>query len=73
MPEHAIEAHGLVRSFDGNVGLHGVDIVVKPGGIHALVGLNGAGKSSLMRILLGMLRPSAGTVRRSAGWQALPR
>ena len=62
MAEHAVDARGLVRTFDDGTGIRGVDIWVAPGEIHALVGLNGAGKSTLMRLLLGMLTPTAGTV-----------
>ncbi|MDO7883072.1 ABC transporter ATP-binding protein [Salinibacterium soli] len=62
MAEARLAAQGLVRTFDGGVGIRGVDIDVQPGEIHALVGLNGAGKSTLMRVLLGMLRPSDGSV-----------
>jgi ABC-2 type transport system ATP-binding protein len=62
MPEHAIEAHDLNRTFDDGTGIRGVDIWVESGEIHALVGLNGAGKSTLMRLLLGMLQPVTGTV-----------
>ncbi len=62
MAEHAVDARGLVRTFDDGTGVRGVDIWVAPGEIHALVGLNGAGKSTLMRLLLGMLTPADGTV-----------
>ncbi|WP_329001067.1 ABC transporter ATP-binding protein [Kribbella sp. NBC_00709] len=62
MAEHAVDARGLIRTFDDGTGVRGVDIWVAPGEIHALVGLNGAGKSTLMRLLLGMLTPSVGTV-----------
>lgn len=62
MAEHAVDARGLVRTFDDGTGIRGVDIWGAPGEIHALVGLNGAGKSTLMRLLLGMLTPTAGTI-----------
>lgn len=55
-------ASGLARTFEGGVGLRGVDLQVGAGEIHALVGLNGAGKTTLMRLALGMLRPDAGRV-----------
>ncbi len=62
MAEYAVEATGLVRTFDDDTGIRGTDLRIAPGQIHALVGLNGAGKSTLMRLLLGMLKPTAGTV-----------
>ena len=43
--------------------LHGVDIVVSRGTVFALLGANGAGKSTTLKVASGRLRPSAGTVR----------
>lgn len=63
MGEGHLVIEGLVRTFDGEVGLRGVDLAIRPGEIHALVGLNGAGKTTLMRLILGMLRPHKGRVR----------
>lgn len=40
----------------------GVDIVIPPGGIHALTGPSGVGKSTLLWVVMGLLRPAAGTV-----------
>lgn len=62
MAEHALNARGLVRTFDDGTGVRGIDLQVASGEIHALVGLNGAGKTTLMRLLLGMLKPTSGTV-----------
>ena len=41
----------------------GLSLNVEPGRCHALLGRNGAGKTSAMKALLGLLRPDAGTVR----------
>lgn len=57
-----IEARGLVRAFDDDPAVAGIDLDVHPGEIHAIVGLNGAGKTTLMRLLLGMTRPDEGSV-----------
>jgi ABC-2 type transport system ATP-binding protein len=62
MTEYAVHARGLVWTFDDGTGVRGADLHVYPGEIHALVGLNGAGKSTMMRLLLGMLKPAAGSV-----------
>lgn len=59
----AIETDGLSK-FYGRV--HAVDSVslrVKPGEIYGFIGLNGAGKTTTIRTLLGMIHPSAGSVR----------
>ncbi len=53
-------ASGLRRSFGDETAVDGVDLEVRTGEIHALVGLNGAGQTTLMRLLLGMLRPDSG-------------
>ena len=62
MKEPLVRARGLERVFPGGVGVHGVDLDLSPREVHALVGLNGAGKTTIMRLLLGMLQPDRGTV-----------
>ncbi len=54
---------GVHRRFGDEVAVDGLDLEVLPGEVHAVVGLNGAGKSTVMRLGLGMLRPDAGRVR----------
>jgi ABC-2 type transport system ATP-binding protein len=54
---HNLAKHyGLVRAVDG------IDITVTRGEIYALLGLNGAGKTTAIRMLLGMIKPTAGVV-----------
>ncbi|SDT89754.1 ABC transporter ATP-binding protein [Stappia sp. ES.058] len=43
--------------------LQGVDLVVPRGGVSVLLGRNGAGKSTTLRTIMGLLRPSAGEIR----------
>jgi ABC-2 type transport system ATP-binding protein len=58
-----IEAAGLTVRYAGRTALDGVSFAVPEGAVYALLGRNGAGKSSLVRCLLGAQRPAAGQVR----------
>ncbi|KUL35936.1 glycosyl transferase family 8 [Actinoplanes awajinensis subsp. mycoplanecinus] len=58
----AIEVRGLQKSFKELTVLRGVDLDVAHGSIVALLGSNGAGKTTMIRILSTLLRPDAGTV-----------
>jgi ABC-2 type transport system ATP-binding protein len=58
-----IEAAGLTVRYAGRTALDGVSFAVPEGAVYALLGRNGAGKSSLVRCLLGAQRPAAGEVR----------
>ena len=62
----AIEARGLVKSFDGTRAVDGVDISVPEGAIYGILGPNGAGKTTTLRMLLGIIDPDEG-VRRVFG------
>ena len=53
---------GLVVGYGRTVALHGVGLAVAPGQCVCLIGANGAGKTSAMRALSGLVRPRAGRV-----------
>ncbi|MEK4358113.1 ATP-binding cassette domain-containing protein [Paenibacillus sp. FSL M7-1455] len=59
--EKAIVVNGLRKSFKDTDVLKGVDLEVKPGEIFALLGSNGAGKTTMVRILTTLLKPDGGT------------
>ena len=61
-PPPAIEIAGLSKRFDRLAVLAGVDAVVARGRITALVGPNAAGKSTLLKCVLGLVRPDSGTI-----------
>ncbi|ABL72830.1 sugar ABC transporter ATP-binding protein [Paracoccus denitrificans] len=50
------------KSFGPIEVLHGVDLALEPGEVHALIGENGAGKSTIMKILGGFLDPTSGQI-----------
>ena len=62
MPSPAIELRGIRKSFDGFTVLDNADFAAERGEVHALLGENGAGKSSLMNIAAGLYLAEAGTV-----------
>jgi len=57
-----LEAHGLVAGFGANTVLHGVDLVVDHGEAAGVFGLNGAGKSVLMKVLAGVVPAREGVI-----------
>ena len=59
----AIRVEGLRRSFTGQLALAGVSLSVEAGTICGLIGPDGAGKTTLMRILCGLLRADEGTAQ----------
>lgn len=61
MSEIAIEINGLVKFFEGRCVLRGVDLKVPKGCIFGLLGRNGVGKTTLIRILLGLEPPTSGS------------
>ena len=59
----AVRALGLVKRFDGTPVLDGVDLTIRKGESVALIGDNGVGKSTLGRILAGLVKEDRGVVR----------
>ncbi len=62
-----IELSDLSVRFGAQTILSHVNLTLTPGEIVTIVGPNGSGKSSLLRVIIGALRPSAGSVRRQEG------
>ncbi len=60
--EVAVLARGLVRRFGPVSAVRGIDLAVRRGEIFGLVGPDGAGKTTIMRMLAGVLRPDAGEI-----------
>ncbi len=67
MPELAIDTSGLRKTYrrrgGGSVGVEGLDLHVPVGGVHGFLGPNGSGKTTTIRMLLGLIRPDAGSMR----------
>ncbi len=63
-----LSLRGIEKSFDTNVVLSGIDLDVYPGEVVALLGENGAGKSTMSSIIAGLYPPSVGTMT----WEGRP-
>lgn len=62
MANSVIEIRGLTKSYGKQPVLRGLDLDVRAGHTHALLGRNGAGKSTTLNILIGLLQRDAGSV-----------
>ncbi len=57
-----LEATGISKAFGSVVALRNASLAVRPGEVHALMGANGAGKSTFVKILTGNIRPDGGSI-----------
>ena len=58
-----IQTRGLCKTFAGLTAVNGVDLQVTPGEIFGLVGPDGAGKTTLMKILFGIEQLTSGEIK----------
>ncbi len=63
MTENLVTMTAIDKHFPGVHALDGAQFALQPGEIHALLGENGAGKSTMMKILSGIYRPDGGEIR----------
>jgi len=63
MAETLLELSGVTKTYPGVTALDNVSLRVERGEVLGLIGENGAGKSTMMKILGGVTQPSAGTIR----------
>ena len=59
-PVPVLQVGGLSKTFPGQKALHDVDLAVRAGEVHALLGQNGSGKSTIIKVLAGYHAPDPG-------------
>ena len=69
---HIIEARGLHTHYGQSHILRGVDFLVGPAQTIGLMGRNGMGKTTLLKSLMGLVKPSGGTVQVKVGLRNVP-
>lgn len=57
---NAVEARNIVKRFDGETAVDGIDLTIERGSIFGILGPNGAGKTTMLRMLLGIIDPDEG-------------
>ena len=60
--EYIVETQNIVKQYKTKLAVDNVSIHVKRGDIYGLIGKNGAGKTSLMKLILGLTRPTNGNI-----------
>jgi ABC-2 type transport system ATP-binding protein len=63
MNEYPIQLDHVSRAFDGTPVIRDLSVAVPPGSIYGFLGRNGSGKTTTLRMLAGLIKPDAGTVR----------
>jgi ABC-2 type transport system ATP-binding protein len=59
----AIETSNLTKHFNGLTAVDNLDLRIEPGTLYGFIGPNGAGKTTTLRLLAGLLEPTAGDIR----------
>lgn len=62
MVKYILKTNNLTKSYNGVNALSNVSVTLKPGKIYGLIGQNGAGKSTFMRLITGLTFPTAGSI-----------
>ena len=60
MAELAVSLRGIAKRYGGRTALDGLDLRVEKGSFHALLGPNGSGKTTTLRMIMGFIRPDSG-------------
>lgn len=63
MTNTAVEIRNLTKVFDGKEVLRGCNLTVQSGTIYGLLGANGAGKTTMFKLITGLLSPNAGNIK----------
>ncbi|MBE6016784.1 MAG: ATP-binding cassette domain-containing protein [Lachnospiraceae bacterium] len=60
--EHVLKTTGLTKKYDRKAVVNNISMTIAPGDVYGFIGRNGAGKTTFMRVVLGMALPDAGEI-----------
>ena len=63
MTDPILKVDNILTGYDGVPVIHGISLDINPGELVAIVGANGAGKTSTMRTIAGLMKPTQGSIR----------
>ena len=58
-----VEMHDVTFAYNGEIVLQDVSLEIRQGDFIAMIGPNGGGKTTLLKLVLGLLKPDRGTIR----------
>lgn len=61
--ELAVEIRGLVKRYGSTVAVNNLDLGIPKGGVYAFLGPNGSGKTTTLKMLVGLVEPTSGDIR----------
>ncbi|WP_308638029.1 ABC transporter ATP-binding protein [Paenibacillus silvisoli] len=62
MTQTILQVRGLCKHYKGVKAVNGIDMTLQQGDIYGFLGQNGAGKTTAIRMMMGLIQPTAGTV-----------
>jgi len=62
MPQILLQTHGLIKKYGELKALDGVSLTLREGDVYGLIGRNGAGKTTFFKCVMGLARPSSGSI-----------
>ncbi len=62
MREGLIELRSVIKNYSNTIALNGIDLQVNPGEIYGILGPNGSGKTTMLKLIAAIIRPSSGNI-----------
>ena len=68
-PKTVVELESVTVSINGRSILEDIDLSISPGVNTGIIGPNGGGKTTLLKVILGLIQPTRGSIRPARSWR----